>query len=579
MLHKVYANKKTFKTVVFDKGLNLIVSERLDESDKKSTVNSRGKSTLLKIVNFCFGSDAARSGLVVDELESWVFYLEFSTPKYHLTVSRGIDDPSKIFIEHVSPAGLPNIEKDDSGRSFILLDAWKDLLGKELFSIQNKNIFTDNKHKTSLSTRSLLSYFLRQGIDGYSVPLKYFANQSSDKYSILISYLIGLNPKNAAEWAYFNKKQKAAKSLDEAIKAGIVEDEGELEAEKLRVKAKLGGIEQNIKDFRVHENYHLIQSEADSLTTEIQKLLNQNLISERKLANYLSSTSEEETDNTYTVDELFENAGVFLNDSIKKTLKDVRVFHSTVIINRSTFLKSEIDRLKSEIGSTSALIESKNIARSDKLKVLESHGALEEFSKLQTNTTEVKQSLIRIENRLKDIKSKSSTLRQIKKDRIDLVGRAEIEHEERRDIWEYAMQQFDQNSEALYSSAGNFAINIKDSGIKFATKIQGGKGDGVSKMIIFCFDLMLIAIQSKLGRGIDFLFHDSIIYDGVDPRQRAFAIEQAHNICEELGVQYIFSLNDNQIPKEDFSDGFDVYKFMRLRLTDKKGGSLLGIDF
>ncbi len=44
------------RTIEFRKGLNLIIDETT-EKDKKTTGNNVGKTTVLRLVDFCFGSD------------------------------------------------------------------------------------------------------------------------------------------------------------------------------------------------------------------------------------------------------------------------------------------------------------------------------------------------------------------------------------------------------------------------------------------------------------------------------------------------------------------------------------------
>jgi uncharacterized protein YydD (DUF2326 family) len=91
---------------------------------------------------------------------------------------------------------------------------------------------------------------------------------------------------------------------------------------------------------------------------------------------------------------------------------------------------------------------------------------------------------------------------------------------------------------------------------------------------------MLITFLRKRGLGIDFLIHDSTIYDGVDPRQRAHALERAAALGKEFNFQYICALNSDMLPLADFSQGFDYQQYVRLRLTDTDAsGSLLGFRY
>jgi len=87
-------------------------------------------------------------------------------------------------------------------------------------------------------------------------------------------------------------------------------------------------------------------------------------------------------------------------------------------------------------------------------------------------------------------------------------------------------------------------------------------------------------LAQKIPGRVDFLVHDSILYDGVDSRQRALALEQAAKITDESGTQYICTLNSDMVPRDDFSSDFAFDKYVRLTLTDKaQAGSLLGVKF
>jgi uncharacterized protein YydD (DUF2326 family) len=76
------------------------------------------------------------------------------------------------------------------------------------------------------------------------------------------------------------------------------------------------------------------------------------------------------------------------------------------------------------------------------------------------------------------------------------------------------------------------------------------------------------------------LIHDSTIFDPVDSRQRAVALELAQREAEQSGIQYICTMNSDMVPFEEFTEGFDIEKYVRLRLTDATDdGGLLGMRF
>lgn len=60
MISRIYANDTRFKPVKFEKGLNVILADRKQDSDEKDSRNGIGKTTLINILHFCLGSDLSR---------------------------------------------------------------------------------------------------------------------------------------------------------------------------------------------------------------------------------------------------------------------------------------------------------------------------------------------------------------------------------------------------------------------------------------------------------------------------------------------------------------------------------------
>ena len=100
-------------------------------------------------------------------------------------------------------------------------------------------------------------------------------------------------------------------------------------------------------------------------------------------------------------------------------------------------------------------------------------------------------------------------------------------------------------------------------------------------MQIFCFDLMLIELQAERGTSPGFLVHDSHLFDGVDERQLARALQLGAQRAEAGGFQYIVTMNTDALPQEGFDAAFSVEDyFMDVRLTDAgEDGGLFGIRF
>ena len=87
--------------------------------------------------------------------------------------------------------------------------------------------------------------------------------------------------------------------------------------------------------------------------------------------------------------------------------------------------------------------------------------------------------------------------------------------------------------------------------------------------------------SARHGRWPGFLIHDSQLFDGVDERQIAKALQLAAQQATSGGFQYIVTMNSDFVPTEGFTDGFYVREYIvEPRLTDAtETGGLFGFRF
>ena len=99
-------------------------------------------------------------------------------------------------------------------------------------------------------------------------------------------------------------------------------------------------------------------------------------------------------------------------------------------------------------------------------------------------------------------------------------------------------------------------------------------------MVIFCFDLAMAVIAHRHGRGPNFLGHDSHLFDGVDSRQIARALELGSAVSAAEAIQYIVTMNSDDLQKA-VGHGFEAEQYwLPVRLTDDRDdGGLFGFRF
>lgn len=581
MIRAVRANRRGFHTTPLKPGVNLILADRSTSAGDKDTTNALGKSTLIEIIDFCLASNAASGkGLRIDALQGWAFTLELSLKGDDVAVTRAVDTPGFFAIEGATDDWPIQPTPNKEGVPGLDVKRWRAVLAWALFGISE--LSSESGYKPS--ARSLLSYFVRNQTAAYNIPFKHFDNQKTWDIQLHNAFLLGLNWEKAAAWQQLKDQKKALDALKQAIKTGAIEGElaslGELEAERLRLETQLEREREALSSFRVLPQYREIESQANLLTSEIHGLVNANIVDKRRLKRYRDSLMSEDAPTEDRLEALYMEAGVALPGAVKKTLDEARAFNAQIIANRRQFIASEIAALEAAVIERDTDVATLTDRRAGYLSSLAGQGALEEFTHLQELHAATRLKVDELTNRITQLRQMSTKADTIKIETVELKRATTLDYEERRSLWSQALGLFSEFSEKLYKSPGRLVIDIDDTGYKLDVEIAGSPSEGISKMKIFCYDLMLISFARQRGLGIDFLIHDSTIFDGVDPRQRAHALELAAAMAAKHGFQYICTLNTDMVPVADFTSGFDYESLVRIRLTDTDPtGSLLGFRY
>ncbi len=582
MIVKVSANHDKFRTVEFSPGFNVVLAERTEESSEKDTRNGLGKTTLLNIIHFCLGAKADKGkGLRISPLEGWEFHLDFRMRNQLVSVSRLVDKPGHVKIAPDTDCSnwpiQPEIEhRLETYRSRVA--EWNSTLGWGLYDMDVE------REKYSPSFRALVSYDIRR--DQFADPFLNNSRQFLWDTQVHNAYMLDLNWKHAARWQELRDRTKNVNTVRRALKEGdnlianMVGTVGELEYARDRLQRQIQKTDADLRQFRVHPKYEDIENDANILTAKLHDLANHILQLKRLIEFHRRSVEEAQPAEAIKVSELYEEAGASLPDLVKRRLEDVRLFHVEVTRNRRRYLESEAARLESELDY--AISEQKTLStkQAKLMMFLDTHGALEDYNELLKLNQEQQATLEAVEMQIehrRQIDNEQSEIK-IEQGRLNLDARRDLDERHNKRL---AAEIFNANSECLYERPGAFIADIiPNSGFKFRVEIERAESHGVSKMKVFCYDLMRAELWSKRNVKPGFLIHDSNIFSDVDERQVARALELGARKARECGFQYIVCLNSDSVPYDEFTEGFDIDKFVRRRLTDNEpAGTLLGIEF
>ncbi len=573
MIHRVFSSLPTFKTLEFRSGLNVLLAQKEAGSTDKQTRNRAGKTSVIEIIHFLTGADAGKDSLFrIEELVNDDFGITFDLGGEKVTAERSGKNKSKV---RVKDASFP------SGKARLSNTEWRVLLGEKMFGLHN---LPDIEGRTP-TFRSLFAYFVRRQNSGaFTTPQKQATMQQAGDYQVALLYLLGLDWQIASEWQKVRDREKALKQLKKAAGTGafgrIIGKASDLRTQVTVAEAHLRDMQAQLAGFRVLPRYANLESEADQLTRQLNDLSNANVIDAGSIRDLETAMRSEAPPPIDELESIYAEAGVVLPGLAVKRYDEVRSFHESVIRNRRDYLASELDAAKQRVTAREQEKMHLDERRAELMNLLKSHGALDQFSRLQAETARKEAECESLRQRFAAAEQLEGTKNELDIERNRLTLRLRRDFAEQKERLSEAILAFEETSNRLYESAGSMTVDPTSNGPQFQFPMQGSRSKGITNMQIFCFDMMLMRLCAKRGIGPGFLVHDSHLFDGVDGRQVVSALKVADETAKELGFQYITTMNEDDAFKETTED-FDVHDHvLPVVITDAtEDGGLFGIRF
>ncbi|WP_275100170.1 ABC-three component system protein [Sedimenticola hydrogenitrophicus] len=577
-LHRIYSDLRSFKDIIFHDGLNIILAEKSEESSDGKTRNGAGKSCAVEIINTLLGGEIKKSSILKNELFSDKYFgIELSHDSKRFTVERKGDAPNKIKFGGEFGEVI-NAYIEDDGR-YASNDEWRKTLGKLMFGLSPESLSI--KHAPSF--RSLFSYFARSG-GGFDEPTKWFPQQSACSSQVAITYLLKLNWKIAGGFEGARQKEKLIKALTKAANEGVLgQIMGASSDLKTEIHLKNRNVERlrtSLTSFRVLPEYQEKEARTSEISKRLAELSAQDTYDKEWLGQLERAVAEELEPDFSRLERLFGEAVVELPDLVKKRFDEVEEFHRSVITNRREHLKQEMAETYTRIGARLREKGELDNERSEILSLLQSHGALEQFMKLQGMLSRQEADLELLKKKLDATENLEDKKTEIKIQRQQLLTEMRIDHAERDAAIRDAIVTFADISGELYEEHGKLVIDPTENGPKFDFEIHAKKSVGINKMQIFSFDMTLMKLWSREKYRPTILVHDSQLFDGVDERQIAKALRLGAKMAKNYGFQYVVTMNSDDLPDMSTYDDFVLNDYrVELNIDDSENGGLFGVRF
>lgn len=565
------ANMASFKTVEFNSnGLTLIVGVKTNTVETRTgkadkTYNGVGKSLLIEIVNFCLGS--SKNDAFAKSLPGWEFKLTFYMDGAFHSVQRNTTSQNKLYLDN----------------NEISLSKYKEFLGERLFVIP--------EDASGLSFRPLMSKFIRLGGESYTSPDKTVSDYTPYDALVRNCFLLGLDTDLIVEKNALRKQYVEIEALIKSFeKDTVIRDffKGDLDVDITLTEAdeEIRRLDDELGRFEVAANYYDIQVEADLLADRLYDLRNHAVLVRNAIDSIDASLKQKPDIAKEKVLAAYrEVAESFKPDTIRH-LDEVEKFHQSLLENRIARLSRDRLKFLKDLNDTEQQLVKSQFHLDEKLALLGSSRALDQFVAITNRISALKAEAQKLRD-FKELKQKYSDMLANVSSKLSAgIIKTNAYLAEYRSEIDLKLSTFRALAKRFYPKAPagiTIRNNEGENQIRFDldVRIQNDASDGINEVRLFCFDMTLLLAKSH---KVKFVMHDSRLFSDIDPRQRAVLFKTAHEITRENGLQYIATLNEDQI--EGMSDQFSVEELntiindnVRMRLKDDSPESkLLGIQ-
>lgn len=578
MLTELRARDERFKTVTFKPGLNLVVADITNSSTRTDTRNGVGKSAVVELLHFLLGARSDAGGLLSKvALRGIEFELELNWPRVGTTerVWRAADNASRILADPNPLQANALIEMAGS----LSLTEWQRALEEKLFALPEEH--------PGVSGRAMLALYLRRiRSHSFNEAVKTSPQQSPAEASANVAYLLGLDWKLATRYrdlaARENTRQKLAQASKDPVWGRIVGRSAELRGQMTVVEQRVLDLERQVADFLIVPEYENLQHKADEFEQRIRNSRTEDSLDRRNLRDLeysLRDVTDPDVDYLKTV---YSGLGVMLGDVVQRRFEEVRDFHTAVIQNRRSYLEDEIAALRDRLRAREAERLELGEELSNVLRLLDRGGALASLNALQQGLASARAELETLRHRFEAARTLEASRSEIKAERGQLESEMRVDLQERDQLINEVSVRFLQYATELYGAGKEAYLEFDPTPnyLRIRPYIDSIGSRGIGNMVIFCFDLTVAVTAWRGGRGPDFLVHDSHLFDGVDARQVARAFALARDVAETEGIQYVATLNSDDLAKAQ-KHGLDAASdIIEPRLTDRyEDGGLFGFRF
>ncbi|HFF9317478.1 DUF2326 domain-containing protein [Clostridium perfringens] len=422
---KITSGDIIIRDMYFKKGINFIVDETPTLSniseDTKKTGNNVGKTTVLKLIDFCLGGKAKS------------IYSDSDSDKQVYKLVKDYLIKNEILITLILTDNLEDdyakkvkIERNFLSRKKIIRRINGEEKTEDDFETELKKLLLNNTDVSKPSFRQIISHNIRYKDSSISNTLKNLDKFTSDaEYETLYLYLFG---------CYFQEGEEKQKILLKMKQENLYKKRLEKNQTKTTYEAALALLDIEIEELNVkksnlniNENFEKDLEQLNSVKYKINQLSSElSILKIRK--DLILESRYELSKNISNIDlnqlRLLYNQAISKVKDIQKTFEDLVEYHNKMIFEKIKFIEKDLPLLEDDIEKKKNELEellenektlAKIIAKSDSFKELEEligcinekyrqkgeyENIITQLNEVESNINKYNEELISIDNKI-----------------------------------------------------------------------------------------------------------------------------------------------------------------------------------
>ncbi len=540
----IKTESKIIREISFRKGINLIV----DTSGTEITGNNVGKTTVLKLIDFCLGANPNSIWIDPETKKAEYIlvknYLKDKKVLITLVLKEDLDKPDSKEIE---------IERNFLARKEIIRRINRKDLTEDEFEIELLKLIFPNHHADKPTFRQIISHNIRYKDENINNTLRTLDRYTSDaEYETLHLFMLGVEHTSGS-----SKQNVLAKLKQEETFKGRLEKNQTRSA----YETALSLIDNDIKkinekkaNFNLNESF---ESDLDKLTNikyriniVSSEMTNLNIRKELIVEAENDLRSSHSNIDLQQLQAIYKQATQFV-ENIQKTFDDLVGFHNQMIGEKIKFITNELPSLNQSIDDKKKLLDS--LLKEE--RILSGHisksESFEELEKLIIQLNEKYQRKGEYENIIAQLNEVEGEIKRLNEE-LKIIDESLFS-----DAFEQSVKEQEKKFNKFFSEVSDFLYNeqyaikhdivTNKSGHRvykfsaFNTNFSSGKKQGE----ISCFDIAytLFADDEKIP-CLHFILNDKkeLMHDN--------QLVKISELASKHGLQFVASILRDKLPAE-----------------------------